>query len=407
VNAVKKPVIPGRQDQPLLIKLKMKIMKNAFIKTSTVTLLLLLIFFKATSQSVPPAQGPPAVSGEPHSFVPTFLIINALKLNIQVAVDTANARIDRETILDIKISSFELKALKPYLTETKFTDRPNERIVRFPFQVDYTLHLPAIPNRHIYQDIDVFFYCKDWFSDSGYLKIVADVARPFLGDASIPEEVLSAILLNKLTTWIDNQIKSNLPPAKKLIVSVIAGGPCSCLSVDPGPGPLYNSGEIDYQYKPAAPVSPIIAKTVSVSVKRIKRLECSRPNGNILYSESENVYLEFFANQTARAFWLDNFREGEERALPENKIVVNKPGNGEYLILLAGIKINNFEKDGRFLKYGKHAHYGNGTRKLILKKSYWFTPPHLPGGPTPKPVQVWMNAYELTVEVDSHELVVH
>jgi hypothetical protein len=95
-------------------------------------------------------------------------------------------------------------------------------------------------------------------------------------------------------------------------------------------------------------------------------------------------------------------REGDARKLPDNNITITKPGRGGTLVLITNvIQANNYKTDTRFVVYNA-PNYGNGNRKLIIRKSYWTRPQPLPAGGTSKPIESFVDAYELTVSVDAH-----
>jgi hypothetical protein len=171
--------------------------------------------------------------------------------------------------------------------------------------------------------------------------------------------------------------------------------------------PNYDNSWVTYHLSPTRPdIFTSTTNTISVSVKSIKRLAAKNFETNtILYDEHENITLEFFVNQKALTFTIEDILEGQERTLPENNTILKKPNDAGSLILLANILQANFEKDSRFLLFKKAQNFGNGLQKVIVQKRFWSKPFRLPNGSMSKPQLRLVDAYEIMVDVKVHNFV--
>ncbi|MCE4484783.1 hypothetical protein I5143_22430, partial [Escherichia coli] len=115
------------------------------------------------------------------------------------------------------------------MSETKYTDQPNQKIVVIPYKIKYKLD--GVLNRNLFQDIKVLISCDGWFANSGgRLKIVIAADNPFLDDPSLLEQAISFFVGGTLTNYLDNVIKSKLPEAmNKSISTGFLKTECNCL----------------------------------------------------------------------------------------------------------------------------------------------------------------------------------
>jgi len=355
----------------------------------------------------PPAQGPPPVSGEPIiREIPTFIIKNIINIMLRDSiVPEINASINAEDPpIGINVS-FTLAQRKPFITETKYTDRPNEKFVTLPFKIDFKLDLSGIPDRHILQNLNINISCKNWFTNAGKMQFDLHAERPFLDGPSFTEQAINFFIGNWLTPFIDNKISSELPGAIRRSIPIELFKPeCNCLSVvAEGAAPAFEDSFIQYQKK-FKPKSDLISvnNSIQISVDSIKRLRAVNLDaGSILYDSAENINVEFYANHSVKNFSVTQIREGESRILTDNKLSVLKPGISGSLILIANITQTNGTKDSRFAVFNSNQKFGNGVQKLIVRKSYFSKPKKLPDGSFSKPLEVFSDAYEITVTVKS------
>lgn len=367
-----------------------------------------ILFFAIKSYSqFPPAQGPPPVSGEPIiREIPTFIIKNIINIMLRDSiVPEINANILAEDPpIGINVS-YTFEQRKPFMTETKYTDRPNEKIVTLPFKIDFKLDLSGIPDRHIFQNLFINVSCKNWFTNSGKMQFDLHAERPFLDGPSFTEQAINFFVGNWLTPFIDNKISSELPGAIRKSIPIELFKPdCNCLSVTAaGAAPSFEDSFIRYQkkFKPRLDLISVNS-SIQISVDSIKRLPANNfESGTVLYDSVENINVEIYANHSAKNFSLAQIREGQTRLFTDNKMLVGRPGTGGSLILIANVTQANNRRDTRFIVFNSNQNFGNGVQKLIVRKSYFTKPTRLPNGSLSKPMEVFRDAYEITVTIKS------
>ncbi len=375
---------------------------NASLSKIAAIALLILISTPATLLSqMPPAQGPPPVTVPEPSLIPIFFIRNYLKLYLKdTIIPSIQAKIDAESPVDIDLS-FTVTPGKPSMSETQYTDQPNQKIVTIPYKIKYKLD--GILNRNLYQNIKVLVSCDGWFaSGGGRLKILLRADKPYLDNPSFAEQAISFFVAGTLTNYLDNTIRSRLPDAlNRAIPTGFFRTECNCLSVISDMPPNYDNSWVTYHLTPTRPdIFTSATNTISVSIKRIKRLAAKNYETNtILYDEQENITLEMFVNQKALTFTIDDIMEGQERILPDNNTLLKKPNDAGSLIVLANIMQSNFFKDSKYLLFTRAQNFGNGTKKLIVQKQFWSKPFRLPNGSMSKPQLRLVDAYEITVDI--------
>lgn len=384
-------------------------MKLTLSKT-VLAVILLFGFTENLKSQYPPAQGPPPVSGEPIiREIPTFivnnLINNMLRDSIVPEINASIAAEDPPVSINV---SFTLEQRKPHMSETRFTDRPNEKIVTVPYKVDFKLDINNFPDRHILQNIEVNFSCNNWFTNSGTIQVNLHAERPFLGGPSFTEQAINFFLGNWLTPLIDSKIRNELPPGlRKNLPLELFHNECNCLSVvAEGASPAFKDSFIQYQKKPHRKKEILsTVNSIQITVDSIKRLPTvNLETGEILYDSVENLTVEFYANHSAKTFNVNGITEGQKIKLPSNSISVIKPGVSGSLILIANITQANDRRNTRFAVFKSTQNFGIGEQKLIIQKSFTQPPKRLPSGDMSKPLEIFMDAYEITVSIKSSGL---
>lgn len=373
---------------------------------------LLILFFTATLSAQPPAQGPPPAN-DPYQGIGVGIITGLLTFSIQETVDSANAKITREskeTGVKAKLS-FTHKVFKPGMSVTTYTDRPNQNVVRIAYMIEYNvtdISYKSIPyfSRKINQSIDVIVSCKDWFTNNGAVNIAADIQKPYLDNASFGEQALNFFIGNTLLDFVSSKIRQTLPNAFKTSNNW-PNSTCNCLSVIPGDAPDYRFGEIKYALKKSfKPPIGTALNQVTVSLKSIKRLKARDESGNVLYAPNEDIQILFYANQTLRATSLTQIKEFEERALNVPNVVFSRPADNGNVVLIGNIEQSTNMTDSRYQVFNKSNNFGNGTQKMAIQKIYWSKPRRLPNGQMTKPIKMHVDAYELTVQINAPSPVV-
>lgn len=369
------------------------------------------------SQQVPPAQGPgPVVGTTGIRELPVRAFTGFLNILFRDSIMPAvNASI-RANDPPVRIRvTHSLKQGKPMMTETKYADRPNQRIITIHYDITYHLDINNFPDRKLYQNLELNFSCEEWYKPGGGLMYISTVSdEPYLGGPTITEQAISFFLGNWLTPFIDGKIRSGLPSMlRKRSPLNVPNRDCNCLNVVSGTAPDYDDGFLQYQNRSRRIPRPgegaeTNFNTITVKMDSIRRLPAKNyTGGGVLYEEVENIALEVWVNQQLQGFDLAGMRDGDARKLPENSITLPKPGTGGTLVLIANvIQSGNFKTDTRFVVFNARQNYGNGIRKMIVRKSFWTRPQRLPGGGTSKPIETFVDAYELTLSINAHIQVV-
>lgn len=370
---------------------------------------------EVNAQNYPPAQGPPLVTADNAPSYPVYSLKNLVNQSIQKAIDTVNADIARKagsTHVSAHVS-FTSTMYEPSLNSTTKPDAPNETVVGIPFMIQYTvsdIKYYGIPyfSRNIFQDLNIQVSCEGWYTPNGKVSVIAQAQPPFLDGASFGEQALNFFMANTLTNLVNQKLSAALPAGFSQFIATPFK--CNYLGLDPGTAPAYNDGAIKYDYKkPRSPVTVASAlNQATIQVKSIKRLRArsvSDPN-TPLYKPSENIQLSFYADQAHQTASITGIAENETRTLNLPVITLPKPGNNDLLVLIANIvQLPEYNTDTRFYVYDRNARFGNGTQEIIIQKSYWQPPMRLPGGQTTKPIEVKVDAYDLTVDVHVPEQV--
>ncbi|MBL7701767.1 MAG: hypothetical protein JNM14_05925 [Ferruginibacter sp.] len=372
----------------------------------------LLIFISVCTQAqntYPPALGPfevqendPAVSELPGSLVTGELT--------RVLNDSVLPEINQQLPENITIT-YTLKQLKPHLTQTRYNNAPNEKFVKMGYEIVYNIKYNNQVLRRLKHTINVNVFCNGWSNPSGgQLDIRAYAPTPVLLEPSFAEQALN--IASELFTFgqfslsekISDYIKSLLPPAVNRRFAIQGFNyRFNCLGLQAGPkggDGLYQDAAILIKMK-RLPVSPEF-KGVTVKLKKIKRLNARNFNNNVLYKPSEDIYLNFFANSEETSFLFENFREGEERIFPDNKMVILNPLDYGKLVAITQIaQADSFTEDAAFEVYNAENNFGHGLQKIIVKKPYNIPPQSLPNGNRSKPTTGYADAYEISFEVAS------
>ena len=375
-------------------------------------LLVILSALLITKNSIsqPPAQGP-LPPGAPSANVALSIIFNRVKAVVQTTLDSVNAKISRDvssTGIQAHIS-FSFTTYKPYMTVTKYMDRPNENVVKIPFIYNYDvtgIRYHGLPyfSRKLSQSIDIFVSCDKWFTNQGSIKFTTRADRPYQDANSFAEEALNFFIAHTLSDVVDSKIRQAMPAA----LTEFQGSSFACnrLGVDGGTAPAYTDGQINFK-KINFPISLPAANDVTITLKTIKRLSAHTIRGAVLYNATEDIQLGIYANQSFSSLQLSAMTEGEERTLTMNPIVLGPLGGNASLVLICNIEQQtSFQKDSRFRVFTRQNNFGNGIQKIIVTKTYPEPPHRLPNGLMTKPTERQVNAYEITAVINVPQSVI-
>jgi hypothetical protein len=359
----------------------------------------------AAGQGAPPAQGP-LVAEAPAPFIPSFLIINTVKLTIQSTLDGINHRIDSlsdSTGVEAHIS-FSSTTYQPAMSATQYPDRPNQNVVRIPFIVSYDvtgIRYHGLPyfSRKLGQSIDVEVSCNNWFTNQGQVRTVSRADRPYLDGTSFGEDVLNFFIAHTLTDLVDSRLRQQLGGAITSVTDSL--GACNRLGLDPGTEQQAYTDAAIYYKKVMVPPHLPTPFDASVTFEKIKRLPAHTLNGEVLYNAMEDIQLLFYANQVLRTTHLDDMKEGEERALTMAPVELGRLGGSASLVLILNVEqLTSFQRDTRFRVFTRESNFGNGTQTIVVQKTYWLPPQRLPDGRLTKPTEQRVDAYEITARVN-------
>ncbi len=362
----------------------------------------------------PPAQGPPPPRPDDLRSETMAVIINGVYQGIQKAVDSANAKIVRDadrTGVQAQVS-YSATVGKPMMTATQNISTPNENQIWIPYIVSYDIsgiRYHGIPyfSRKIGQSIDVFIRCHSWYTQTGALTATFALQPAYLDGTSFGEDALNFFIAHTLTDFVDSKLRASLPGAPTT-TDTISVQPCACLGVDPGnEGNTYKDGSIQY----SLPRHPHIVvngfNQASVKVQGIKRLQ-ARVNGGIYYQPSEDIRLDVYVNQTLKSAEVKAMKEGDERTLNIQPFTFQAPSGDGTIVVIGNVvqEQGGYETDSQFLVFGQAQNFGNGTQKLVVRKSYWIPAHRLPDGSMTKPMQSFVDAYELSLLVNIPQQVI-
>lgn len=369
-------------------------------------ILLFILLFKCDYifAQYPPSQGPPAVNrSNPYSSLELNTITELMGTYFR---NTIIPEINAELAANgsgVSLSIHTLTRKNPYLSSTTNTSTPNENIILIPFQIDYELHIPHAPNRHLLQNIKIIAKCENWFLDSGgNIKLLIEADAIYLADPSWTEEVINSLTLGYYTNYVDAKIKDKLRNnSGELRTSIsLSNLKCNCLSLSKGLIGITNK-DIDYQFiRPSLAPNGNLFNQTQVSLVRVRRLEARNFQTNsILYDDVENVSFEIYINQKLQLFQ-NSMIEGQIYTPPSNSITIKRPGKDESLIIIANVIQHNDRIDSKFVEYKYEQNFGHGQQNIIVKKEF-YTRLSSPNGGTSRPVKMLVDAYEFTFDIKS------
>src|SRR5207248_828655 len=169
----------------------MKIYHNRLFEIATALALAaaICIGVPATASAQPPAQGPPSPSPNPQQLG-VSLITSTLKNIIEKKVADENAALTYTKCITLSfpfpnmpycfqahkaIITPSLQSYSPWMTQTQYRDRPNQRITLISYIATYDVHdIENYPfSRTISQSIDLQVSCEQWYTGNGTLTVTA------------------------------------------------------------------------------------------------------------------------------------------------------------------------------------------------------------------------------------------
>ncbi len=381
---------------------------SSILNAVAIGIFLFLLSMGPLLKAQPPAQGPPATDANGEALG-ISLISGIIKAQLDNLIQITNTDIQNNSgQTKVKATlSYTMKMYKPAMSSTQVMDSPNEQVVRIPYSIEYTIKdikYKGIPyfSRKLHQSITVFVSCNQWFSNNGNLKARFNADRPVLDEASFAEEALNFFIGNTLLDFVDNKIKTLLPPPMTQVFDAPTFR-CNCLGVNSGTSPKYEDSEILYQLQNIPP-ELTTNNLITIKLDNIRRLAAKDDNNKTLYAESEDLQLVFYANNKEQVFQLQNMKEGDVHAFEAETMIASKKRSKDRLVLIGRLdytSLGQFVTESNFKVFQKSANFGNGKQKLIIKKTYFSKPFKLPNGNMSKPKELKRDAYELNFTITS------
>lgn len=360
------------------------------------------IVVKSQVNPYPPAQVPPPANGNGGLDIQAFLLSNYLKFYLRDSIVPQVNQQLREKGHNIVTVSNTFEEGKAYMGQTQYADRPNEKRVVIPFEIEYKLNFTGFPDRYLHQSIKIISYCRNWEAvGGGRPEILVQAEKPYLLGVSLTEEILDIVSFNNLTNFINKKINENLPPAINISLSSLIpqlnNFRCNSISLNQTPTQLLKDTWITFQYNNAA--QSMSNTNYSVSIKKIKKLAVTDLQDKPLFTTPENLQITYYINQKPGSTSISGIGPGQEKNFPENNFILSKPEPSGNIVIIASINRGGSDKDAGFIVLDQANNFGVGTKKIFIQRSYTTKPTTLENGTTVKGSEVKVKAYEITVEV--------
>jgi hypothetical protein len=90
-------------------------------------------------------------------------------------------------------------------------------------------------------------------------------------------------------------------------------------------------------------------------------------------------------------------------------VTFHRPGPNNTIVVIANIQQKPLlsPSDPSFAVFRNINNFGNGTQKLVVRKSYMEPAHRLPDGHMSKPLKNWIDAYEITFQVSVPQIVIN
>jgi hypothetical protein len=348
----------------------------------------LLAAFSVARGQISPPLGPATYRTDTHQ-IGVGILTGMVKSTVQQIVTDTNAELSRQG-KSIRIQMLPFKFYSPLRLATEYTNRPNEWFIKIPTMIGINVDIPVAADRQIYYPLDLNLTCNGWQTGNGVIKVTAQPGPPSVEGGSIIEDVLH------VRDYIDSQVRSHLPQMAA-ITQTIPNSQCVTLGASPGNGTADPFAFIAWDAPIRRPIGGTVAiPRLEVTFVKLKRL-AARGNGALLYSPTENIMLDVYANFNERQANNLTMKENDEIPLNIRTIVFNVP-LPDSLVIIANINQLPLgsTQDSAFAAALRTASYSPGVHILQIPKHYV-----VPIGPgNRKPYIASTPAYELTYKVN-------
>ncbi|MFN7934112.1 MAG: hypothetical protein U0R19_12350 [Bryobacteraceae bacterium] len=356
----------------------------------------------ATLGAQPPAQGPAPATVNAHSLPITAITGKVMEIVNGIVADQ-NAALATDPNYRAVISVTPT-IYSPAMVSTANLDRPNEFAALTPYFLSYKVTglkanvagvWVSYPfDRTLYQSIYVQTTCDGWYKGRGVLKHVTRAEAPTLDtDHTFLEEAFSFLLVNRLPTYIDQQMTLRLANIPAIVAEVPTTNACNTLGVSTK-AQGFPFDTINYD---AFPVIPQVApNSLTVTLLQVKRLPLKRLSGQPVYDPVEEPALEFWADFANLHFNLPPMVENQVWFAPAKATVtVPVPPSSRQLVLIGNMVYDGGNsEDASWVSFGKSADFGNGVKVFRIMKN-WFEPAPKGG----RPIKSTGPGYEVTVRI--------
>jgi hypothetical protein len=343
-----------------------------------------------------PPLGPPLTTNTQFD-VGAGLLTGIVNNELQQALSQTNATLQQQGY-GARVSALPMQFWSPYRLPTQYLDKPNQWYVKLPIMIGIQVHVPDWFDRQIYVPLDLNVSCEGWYTGAGKM-----VITPQLGPASFEggSWVEDAPGLSLIRDYVNGLVRSNfsLPPA---VAQAVPNANCIRLGVSPAQGPNDKFAAILYDKPPRLhrhPVTPL-SPTLEVTFVSLKRLVAhAPPNGNVLYSPTEKIVLDIWADYTHRTSDTLTMNENDQVNLSIAPVSFTPPYS-DTLVVIANIvqQPTTSEQDSGFDSFSAAMNFSPGTHTVQIPKTYI-----LPPGPVNrKPIIATMPGYALTYSVAFH-----
>lgn len=341
------------------------------------------------SYGQPPPLGPETYRSD-RQQIAVGLLTGMVKTTVQQIVTDTNANLQSRGS-SLRVGVLPFKFYSPYRVATQYPNRPNNWYVKLPTIIGINIDIPALADRQIYYPLDLNLSCDGWQTGNGVVKVTAQPGPPSVEGGSIFEDIIH------IRDYVDSQVKSHLPQLAA-ITQTIPNSRCVTIGASPSTGTFDPFGFIAYDAPIRRPIGATMAiPRLEVTFTKLKRLRARGNGGSLLYSPTENIRLDVYANFGERQTGVLTMREDDEMALNIPPVVFNAPLPNS-LVVIANINQEPLgsTQDSAFAAALKSASYSPGLHKIQIPKHYVIPP----GPGHRKPIIATTPAYELTYNVN-------
>jgi hypothetical protein len=312
--------------------------------------------------------------------------IQQILVNANTAIHAQHPNISVSLVGDVTFHS-------PYRIPTDSLNRPNQYYVKLPMNFKINVSIPYTSDRQLYYPLDLNVTCDKWYTGNGTVTVTAVTGPPDIQGGNIIENLLM------VRDLIDAKVKASLPQIGSITQS-LGGLRCVRIGASPSTGHPDPLDAIIYD-KPSGRViaggAALAFPRVTVTYLRLKRLQARGNGGGVLYSPTENIRLDTYANYSEEQSQVLTMNEGDDVALTMPPVVFTPPYS-DTLVIIANVQQqqNGYTEDSAWGPALRNANFSPGTHTITISKTYV-----IPGGPGHvKPTFGHAPAYELTYKVD-------